>query len=128
MNITLISGKLLVVVCANLKSSLPRFFQCDCKSDMVKISMECFVKRFQPEKYVLWKAGKDIAPHPEDDYGKLYPGVAQARARKAEQEAKEYLDRREEEKKWLAEQHQKFMETKTHDKKWLEIAQGSIEE
>ena len=95
---------------------------------MVKISMDCFVKRYQPERYVLWKAGKDVAPHPEDDHYKLYPGMAQARARKAEQEAKEYLERREEEKKWLDDQHQKFLETKQHDKKWLEIAQGSIEE
>ena len=98
------------------------FFQCDCKSDMVKISMECFVKRYQPEKYILWSLGKDIAPHPEDDHGKI------TRASKAEQEAKEYLDRIKEEKKWLAEQHQKFLKTKTHDRKWLEIAQGSIEE
>lgn len=33
---------------------------------MVKISMDTFVKRFQPEKYELWLAGKDIGPHPED--------------------------------------------------------------
>ena len=39
---------------------------------MVKISMDCFVKRYQPEKYEMWKAGKDIAPHPEDDQSKLY--------------------------------------------------------
>ena len=96
---------------------------------MVKISMDCFVRKFQPEKYVLWQAGKDNAPHPEDDYGKLYPGVAQARARKAEQEAKEYLARRREEEKLQAEQRQKLMETETQDKKWLEeIAQGSVEE
>lgn len=33
---------------------------------MVKISMDTFVKRFQPERYELWLAGKDIGPHPED--------------------------------------------------------------
>lgn len=32
----------------------------------MKISMEVFVKKFQPERYELWKAGKDIGPHPED--------------------------------------------------------------
>lgn len=26
---------------------------------MVKISMDVFVRRFQPERYKLWKAGKD---------------------------------------------------------------------
>ena len=39
---------------------------------MVHISMDGFVKKYQPEKYELWKSGKDIAPHPEDDQSKLY--------------------------------------------------------
>lgn len=39
---------------------------------MVKISMDAFVQRFQPERFPLWKLGKDIAPHPEDDQRKLY--------------------------------------------------------
>lgn len=34
--------------------------------------MDCFVKRFQPDRYDLWKIGKDVAPHPEDDQSKLY--------------------------------------------------------
>lgn len=46
--------------------------QCLCNPDMVRISMDCFVKAFQPERYELWKAGLDIAPHPEDDQSKLY--------------------------------------------------------
>jgi len=50
---------------------------------MVRISMDCFVKRYQPDKYELWKEGKDLAPHPEDDQSKLYPhsgrGGAQAK-------------------------------------------------
>lgn len=37
-----------------------------CSSDMVKISMDTFVKRFQPDKYLAWIAGEDIANHPED--------------------------------------------------------------
>ncbi|XP_059110829.1 lysine-specific demethylase 4A [Peromyscus eremicus] len=32
---------------------------CSCRKDMVKISMDVFVRRFQPERYKLWKAGKD---------------------------------------------------------------------
>lgn len=34
--------------------------------------MDTFVKRFQPEKFEAWKAGKDLAAHPEDDQSKLY--------------------------------------------------------
>ncbi|KAI1887715.1 hypothetical protein AGOR_G00193180 [Albula goreensis] len=33
--------------------------QCTCSKDMVKISMEPFVKRFQPDRYQGWKQGKD---------------------------------------------------------------------
>lgn len=33
---------------------------------MVKISMDTFVKRFQPERYDNWINGKDYGPHPED--------------------------------------------------------------
>uniref|UniRef100_A0A8C5LSX1 [histone H3]-trimethyl-L-lysine(9) demethylase n=1 Tax=Leptobrachium leishanense TaxID=445787 RepID=A0A8C5LSX1_9ANUR len=32
---------------------------CSCSSDMVKISMDIFVKRFQPDRYQIWKQGKD---------------------------------------------------------------------
>ncbi|XP_043478952.1 lysine-specific demethylase 4A-like isoform X2 [Leptopilina heterotoma] len=43
-----------------------RATQCTCSKDMVKISMDTFVKRFQPERYQLWLRGEDIGPHPED--------------------------------------------------------------
>ncbi|XP_006863826.1 PREDICTED: lysine-specific demethylase 4C [Chrysochloris asiatica] len=33
---------------------------CTCRKDMVKISMDVFVKKFQPDRYQLWKQGKDI--------------------------------------------------------------------
>ena len=39
---------------------------------MVRISMDCFVKRYQPDKYEQWKAGLDLAPHPEDEYVRAY--------------------------------------------------------
>ena len=32
---------------------------------MVKISMDTFVQRFQPERYELWIHGKDVGVHPE---------------------------------------------------------------
>ncbi|XP_062308360.1 lysine-specific demethylase 4A [Osmerus eperlanus] len=35
---------------------------CSCRKDMVKISMDVFVRKFQPDRYKLWKAGKDNAP------------------------------------------------------------------
>lgn len=37
------------------------FFQCSCRQDMVKISMDVFVLKYQPDRYKLWKAGKDSA-------------------------------------------------------------------
>ncbi|KAK0069712.1 lysine-specific demethylase 4B-like isoform X1 [Biomphalaria pfeifferi] len=42
-----------------------RCLQCVCRRDGVKISMDIFVKKYQPDRYELWKEGKDIAPHPE---------------------------------------------------------------
>ncbi|XP_078461680.1 lysine-specific demethylase 4C-like isoform X1 [Lampetra fluviatilis] len=32
---------------------------CTCMKDMVKISMDIFVRKFQPERYEMWKQGKD---------------------------------------------------------------------
>ncbi|XP_064477550.1 lysine-specific demethylase 4C-like isoform X2 [Ornithodoros turicata] len=43
-----------------------RASRCMCRQDCVKISMDVFVKKFQPERYELWLAGKDIGFHPED--------------------------------------------------------------
>ncbi|XP_053684667.1 lysine-specific demethylase 4A-like [Sabethes cyaneus] len=43
-----------------------RATQCYCSSDMVKISMDTFVQRFQPDKYEAWMNGTDFGPHPED--------------------------------------------------------------
>ncbi len=34
--------------------------------DTVKISMDTFVKRFQPDRYDKWLRGMDVGPHPED--------------------------------------------------------------
>ncbi|XP_072381216.1 uncharacterized protein [Diabrotica undecimpunctata] len=43
-----------------------RASQCTCSKDMVKISMDTFVKRFQPHRYEMWLKGEDIGPHPEE--------------------------------------------------------------
>uniref|UniRef100_A0A182TAY9 [histone H3]-trimethyl-L-lysine(9) demethylase n=1 Tax=Anopheles maculatus TaxID=74869 RepID=A0A182TAY9_9DIPT len=43
-----------------------RAAQCYCSSDMVKILMDTFVKRFQPDRYEAWMDGTDFGPHPED--------------------------------------------------------------
>lgn len=41
---------------------------------MVKISMDVFVRKFQPERYELWLAGKDNAPI---DHSKPTPEAAE---------------------------------------------------
>lgn len=38
---------------------------CHCCPDAVRISMDAFVKRFQPSIFEAWKEGKDKTPHPE---------------------------------------------------------------
>lgn len=43
-----------------------RASQCTCSKDMVKISMDTFVKRFQADRYEMWLKGEDIGPHPEE--------------------------------------------------------------
>lgn len=48
------------------KLTLVYYLFCYGRPDNVKISMDTFVKRFQPEKYELWLQGKDFGPHPED--------------------------------------------------------------
>ncbi|XP_067137574.1 lysine-specific demethylase 4A-like isoform X2 [Centruroides vittatus] len=42
-----------------------RSLQCMCRKDCVKISMDVFVRTFQPDRYEMWKQGKDIGSHPE---------------------------------------------------------------
>ncbi|CAG5896917.1 lysine-specific demethylase 4A isoform 2-T2 [Menidia menidia] len=35
---------------------------CSCRKDMVKISMDVFVKKYQPDRYEQWLTGRDTAP------------------------------------------------------------------
>merc|ERR1719282_2267545 len=44
-----------------------RATRCCCRPDTVNISMDCFVKRFQPERYESWLAGEDLGHHPTDE-------------------------------------------------------------
>lgn len=46
---------------------------CSCREDMVKISMDTFVKRFQPDRYDLWRQGLDYGGHPEEHSDKTRP-------------------------------------------------------
>ncbi|XP_065370031.1 probable lysine-specific demethylase 4B isoform X3 [Calliphora vicina] len=50
-----------------------RATQCTCSNDMVKISMDTFVKRFQPERYQAWLEGTDLGLHPEDPPNAIVP-------------------------------------------------------
>ncbi|XP_047445612.1 lysine-specific demethylase 4A isoform X2 [Mugil cephalus] len=50
---------------------------CSCRKDMVKISMDVFVRKFQPDRYEQWLAGRDVVPI---DHSRPTP------------EAKEFLD------------------------------------
>lgn len=43
-----------------------RCTKCQCKAENVRISMEGFIKRYQPERYESWLKGEDLGRHPED--------------------------------------------------------------
>ncbi|XP_017316656.1 lysine-specific demethylase 4C [Ictalurus punctatus] len=45
--------------------------QCTCSKDMVKISMDPFVRRFQPDRYPAWTQGKDAC---SIDHTRTTPG------------------------------------------------------
>ncbi|XP_068599163.1 lysine-specific demethylase 4A-like [Brachionichthys hirsutus] len=53
---------------------------CSCRQDMVKISMDKFVRKFQPDCYKLWKAGKDDVPI---DHSQPTPEAAGVKTRPA---------------------------------------------
>uniref|UniRef100_A0A1B0CN51 [histone H3]-trimethyl-L-lysine(9) demethylase n=1 Tax=Lutzomyia longipalpis TaxID=7200 RepID=A0A1B0CN51_LUTLO len=50
-----------------------RASQCFCTNDMVQISMDTFVKRFQPERYEAWLMGNDMGVHPEGPANVILP-------------------------------------------------------
>uniref|UniRef100_A0A671RQ89 [histone H3]-trimethyl-L-lysine(9) demethylase n=1 Tax=Sinocyclocheilus anshuiensis TaxID=1608454 RepID=A0A671RQ89_9TELE len=61
---------------------------CSCRKDMVKISMDVFVRKFQPERYELWLAGKDNAPI---DHSKPTPEAAEFLGGEAEKSGAQEL-------------------------------------
>ncbi|OCT84899.1 lysine-specific demethylase 4A [Xenopus laevis] len=63
---------------------------CSCRKDMVKISMDVFVKKFQPERYKLWKAGKDCTVI---DHSLPTPEAAQFTDEQAESDQKKSVAR-----------------------------------
>lgn len=52
-----------------------RASQCTCSTDTVRILMDTFVKRFQPERFEAWTNNTDIGPHPEDPPGYSPPVI-----------------------------------------------------
>jgi len=54
---------------------------------MVRISMDPFVREFQPDRFELWRAGLEVGTHPEDELSKLYsrPRYSAARPPKSAQ-------------------------------------------
>lgn len=40
--------------------------RCECRDESVQISMQTFVKRYQPDRYELWLRGKDVCRDPRD--------------------------------------------------------------
>ncbi|CAL8108635.1 unnamed protein product [Orchesella dallaii] len=66
-----------------------RAIECKCNKDVVRIEMDTFVKRFQPDKYEAWAVGKDWGCHPEDPGKFSYAPGPEALRKKLEEEASE---------------------------------------
>lgn len=54
--------------------------RCTCREDMVQISMDRFVKKYQPEQYESWRQGIILTPHPEDTKGVSEKNIARRRS------------------------------------------------
>uniref|UniRef100_A0AAV2KV40 [histone H3]-trimethyl-L-lysine(9) demethylase n=1 Tax=Knipowitschia caucasica TaxID=637954 RepID=A0AAV2KV40_KNICA len=89
--------------------------QCSCRKDMVKISMDVFVRCLQPDRYELWKQGRDttVVDHlkpteldsPElDEWRKSRVAYKAIALRKALQKMKQFRRLKLEEVKLLAEE------------------------
>jgi len=53
-----------------------RATRCYCRAEAVHISMDCFVRRLQPDRYEDWLAGKDMGRHPEEPEARPTPAPA----------------------------------------------------
>uniref|UniRef100_A0AAR2M3N1 [histone H3]-trimethyl-L-lysine(9) demethylase n=1 Tax=Pygocentrus nattereri TaxID=42514 RepID=A0AAR2M3N1_PYGNA len=89
---------------------------CSCRKDMVKIPMDLFVRKFQPERYKLWKAGKDSAPI---DHSKPTPELSNSsrteRVREKEKETEKTITESEEKETQKAEKDRGEKETMKTD-------------
>ncbi len=52
-----------------------RCTRCYCKEDNVHISMDCFVRKLQPDRYEAWLKGEDLGRHPEEPNAKPTPAT-----------------------------------------------------
>ncbi|XP_066470002.1 lysine-specific demethylase 4C isoform X2 [Tiliqua scincoides] len=90
---------------------------CTCRKDMVTISMDVFVKKFQPDRYQLWKQGKDLYTI---DHTKPTPEMTP--------EVKAWLQRRRKTKRSSSSQHNRSRSKKLktpEDKKVSTIVVGT---
>lgn len=90
---------------------------CTCRKDMVTISMDIFVKKFQPDRYQLWKQGKDLYTI---DHTKPTPEMTP--------EVKAWLQRRRKSKRSSSSQHNRSRSKKLktpEDKKVSTIMVGT---
>uniref|UniRef100_A0AAR2J5X3 Lysine-specific demethylase 4B n=1 Tax=Pygocentrus nattereri TaxID=42514 RepID=A0AAR2J5X3_PYGNA len=83
--------------------------QCTCRKDMVKISMDVFVRCLQPDRYELWKQGKDttVLDHqkptnltsPELEHWRKNRQLTQADVKKEEEKEGEKEEKKKKKKK-----------------------------
>lgn len=50
--------------------------KCQCTDESVKISMQTFVKRYQPDRYEKWIRGRDVCKDPRDPTSSALPAPA----------------------------------------------------
>ncbi|XP_040896158.1 lysine-specific demethylase 4A isoform X1 [Toxotes jaculatrix] len=93
---------------------------CSCRQDMVKISMDVFVRKFQPDRYKLWKAGKDNAPI---DHNKPTPEAAEFLKEDKTEPAKESPNEAGSEEPPAPVQEDKSPKPQTGTKRQLEAAE-----
>jgi len=105
---------------------------CTCERARVKFSMDPFVKKFQPEKYELWKKGLDIAPHPYDPPEKraeVLKWAANPEEYRRQQEEKQNEKLKKEEEKVLKKiAAQKKLKEKAKERKEREKAEKNEKE
>ncbi|XP_029285099.1 lysine-specific demethylase 4A isoform X2 [Cottoperca gobio] len=95
---------------------------CSCRQDMVKISMDVFVRKFQPDRYKLWKAGKD---NTTIDHSKPTPEAAEFLKEDKRELSKEALSEAGSEEPTTPVQEDKSIKPQTGTKRQLEAIEAS---